>query len=75
MDTARSFGYRQLSILMIIVASWILDRYRSLKELEGMGESGFDLGFVVALYAVELAGEWTTQYSAVRENHGTSYTV
>jgi hypothetical protein len=50
-DTARSLGYRQLTILMIVIAPWILDRYRSSKQLEGMAGSGFYLGFIIALYA------------------------
>lgn len=51
MDTATGIGYWQLSVLMTVVASWLLYRYVVPQNWKEWGSAGLVQAFIIALYA------------------------
>ncbi len=51
METAQQTGYWQITILMVVIASWLLYRYVAPKGWKEWSRAGLVQAFIVALYA------------------------
>lgn len=51
MDPATNIGFWQLSIIMVVIASWILYRYVAPKGWREWSRAGLVQAFIIALYA------------------------
>ena len=51
MDTATNIGFWELSIIMVVIASWLLYRYVEPKGWREWSRAGLIQAFIIALYA------------------------
>ncbi len=51
MDSAENIGFWELSIIMVVIASWILYRYVAPKGWREWSRAGLIQAFIIALYA------------------------
>ena len=51
METAKETGYWQLTIIMVVIASWLLYRYVAPKGWKEWSRAGLVQAFIIALYA------------------------
>src|SRR3972149_3077508 len=51
METAKENGYWQLTIIMVVIASWLLYRYVAPKGWKEWSRAGLVQAFIIALYA------------------------
>jgi protein-S-isoprenylcysteine O-methyltransferase Ste14 len=51
METAKETGYWQLTVIMVVIASWLLYRYVAPKGWKEWSRAGLVQAFIIALYA------------------------
>ncbi len=51
METAKETGYWQLTVIMVVIASWLLYRYVAPKGWREWSRAGLVQAFIIALYA------------------------